>query len=202
MPQILCEIKYGNFRRYKTAILVISEVPNFDFWENSTFENVRNTIIFTTRRLDFNWNQIWKIYEVKIAILVILKDLNIDFWEKFTFWQSEGLYNAQHLVSLFCKNYFFFLFEKIYCLTFFKGKWHSGWDDAINDYCSKEDLQELLWLEWSWWPPIGRWGKFEGSSTPHHYMIWNREKSIEHDTWKKKDFFKKMCHTPYLNQSV
>ena len=91
----------------------------------------------------------------------------------------------------FLQELFFFLFEKIYCLTFFKGKWHSGWDDAINDYCSKEDLQELLWLEWSWWPPIGRWGKFEGSSTPHHYMIWNREKSIEHDTWKKKIFLKK-----------
>ena len=30
--QILCEIKYGNLRRSKTAIFAILKVLNFDFW--------------------------------------------------------------------------------------------------------------------------------------------------------------------------
>ena len=40
--QILREIKFGNLRRSKTAILVILESLNSNFWENSTFESVRD----------------------------------------------------------------------------------------------------------------------------------------------------------------
>ena len=36
----LCEIKYSNFKTLKTAILVLLEALNFDFWKN-TFPNVK-----------------------------------------------------------------------------------------------------------------------------------------------------------------
>ena len=40
--QILRKIKFGNFRGSKSAILVILEGLNFDFWENPTFESVKD----------------------------------------------------------------------------------------------------------------------------------------------------------------
>ena len=41
--QILREITFGNFAISKTAMLVILDALNFDFWEYSSFESVKNT---------------------------------------------------------------------------------------------------------------------------------------------------------------
>jgi len=41
--QILREVKFGNFRGSKTAILAILEALNFESGENSTFESIENS---------------------------------------------------------------------------------------------------------------------------------------------------------------
>ena len=69
LRKILCEIKFGNFRSYKNAILVLSE--KFHICKCCKFPNFHFSLYIKSN----------------MAILVILEAQNLDFLRKFHIWK-------------------------------------------------------------------------------------------------------------------
>ena len=42
VSEILCEINFGEFKVIKVVILTLSEALNFDFWDISAIQNLKN----------------------------------------------------------------------------------------------------------------------------------------------------------------